>query len=234
MLTRHDRGPVTQLSGWVVACSELDVSALRLEYRQLVEKAPERRNPYVAERNISGRAAISNRDEELLAHDMYECSTVILFDGWQPIHVVDFQTPLNDRHGQGYGKVDLLGAGVGLAVIELKVNRSTSRPDTPLAAILEAVGYAAVVEKNTIRIHKNLKTVGHVTEYGPGAALVLAPDEYWERFEHTSGSVDWRRALVTARQVLVEATDLRIGFASFDSTGDLARIQTEDVLVDWM
>ena len=71
-----------------------------------------------------------------LAHRMFLAGSTISFRDWNPVKIVEFQTPLNAVQGDGMGKVDLLGYGQGLCVIELKVLGG----DTPLNALLEATG----------------------------------------------------------------------------------------------
>ena len=138
VLKRHDSGPFANVSTYVEACDALDASALRTEYRSRVASAPTRSQPYIVEHDISGRSDESTRMEELLAHRMYLEQTALLVPDWPPIRIVDFQTPLNSKRSDRLGGVDLLGAGEGLCVIELKVLRPDGRADNPLNALFEA------------------------------------------------------------------------------------------------
>ena len=111
---------------------------------------------YIVEHDTSGRKArVTGRNEELLAHRMFLAGSTISFRDWYPVKIVDFQTPLNAVQGDGLGKVDLLGSGRGMCVIDLKVVGG----DTPLNALLEAVGYCA--DCNPPRIDDRRMSFGH-------------------------------------------------------------------------
>jgi hypothetical protein len=216
LLRRHKSGPVAQVSGYVDACYSLDAVTIRDEYRSRVESAPTRTQPYIVDHDISGRTSESTRLEELLAHRMFLEQTALLIAGWPPVRIVDFQTPLKAKQSDPYGKVDLLGVGDELTLIELKVLRGERDADTPLNALLEAVGYCAVVEANRIQIVDELRDRGYTVSSGGLAALVLAPEDCWARWDRTRTKPPWRDALNKAADVVTEATGLRVGFGSFD------------------
>ena len=230
MLRRHSSGPVNQVNGYVGECLLLNPTLVAEEYRRRVASAPTRSSRYIVEHDTSGRKAGSGRREELLAHRMFEAGSKLRFSDWEPISVVDFQTPLKAVQSDRLGKVDLLGVGRGLCVIELKVLNSSGTSDTPLNALLEAVGYCAVIEANAAVIKDELDTAGRPVGSGPVSALVLAPIEYWERWDHTRAIVDWRSALRTAASTLSAATRLDIGLGLFDSLKISSTIDVEDVL----
>lgn len=230
ILRRHSSGPVTQVSRYVEACFALNLDAVRAEYASRIATAPTRAQPYIVEHNISGRAAESTRLEELLAHRMFLEQTVLVVPDWPPVQVVDFQTPLKAKQTDKHGKVDLLAAGVGLTVIELKVLRGTQDADTPLNALLEAVGYCAIVEANQERIVDELRARGHTVAPGGVSALVLAPDDYWARWDRTRTKQPWRKALSVAVDVIIDATGLPVGFGSFDVDEVGATLEVTDPL----
>ena len=215
LLIRHVTGSASQVSGYVAACHALDAVDIAAEYRDRVASAPTRSSPYIVDHNISNRSEVSSRREELLAHRMFELGTTLGLPGWEPTRIVDFQVPLNAKRSDGLEKVDLLGVGEGLCVIELKVDGSG--PDTPLNALLEGVGYAAVVEANVTRIVGEVQARGHGVDVAQGSVLVLGPEDYWARWDRTRIPVDWRGALRVAGTTVSSATGLRIGFGSFDA-----------------
>ena len=157
MLQRHTSGPVAQVSGYVDASFALDRDVIAEEYHNTIRSAPTRSSSYIVDHDISGRSVRSNRREELLAHRIYEAGASLSFPGWLLIDVVDFQTPLNARRGDGLGKVDLLGVGGGFCVIELKALNRSGSVDTPLNALLEAVGYCAVIKANASLVETELR-----------------------------------------------------------------------------
>lgn len=226
MLRRHSTGPVFQVSGYVGACYELDVASIAAEYRERVATAPTRSSGYIVEHDTSGRRPDSRRNEELLAHRMFLIRSTISFQDWNPIEIVDFQTPLNAVRNDGLGKVDLLGSGSGLCVIELKVVGG----DTPLNALLEAVGYCAAVARNASVIEDELLTAGHAVRTGGPSVLVLAPKDYWRRWDRTRSKADWRAALAFAATKVTDATKLNVGFGSFDAENIGPSITAANVL----
>ena len=229
-IRRHGSGPVAHVSGYVDACHSLNAGSIRAEYETLRLSAPTRVQPYIVEHNISGRTAESTRLEELLAHRMFLEQTVLMVPTWPPVQVVDFQTPLKAKQTDKHGKVDLLGAGVGLTIIELKVLRGTQDADTPLNALSEAVGYCAIVEANQERIVDELRARGHTVAPGGVSALVLAPDDYWARWDRTRTKQPWRKALSVAVDVISDATGLLVGFGSFDVDEVGATLEVTDPL----
>jgi hypothetical protein len=229
LLQRHDAGPITQVSGYVDACYSLNLDTIRTEYRQRVADAPNRTQGYIVEHDISGRTDGSNRLEELLAHRMFLEQTALLIPDWPPMRIVDFQTPLKAKQTDEYGKIDLLAAGEGLCVVELKVLRNDGTGDTPLNALLEAVGYCAVVEANRARIIEELTATGHRVTSDDLYALVLAPDDYWARWDRRDE--DWRGGLTHAAEVITTATGLRVGYGSFDASEVGATVDVSDPTV---
>ena len=225
---RHTSGPIARVSGYVAECLALDADEVAAEHRDRVASAPTRSSSYVVDHNISGRAEVSGRGEELLAHRIFELGATLHLQGWEPVTVVDFQMPLNSMRSDRLGKVDLLGAGSGLCVIELKVPGASS--DTPLSALLEGVGYAAVVEANATLIVDELRSRGHRAEESAGSVLVLGPKDYWARWDRTRTTADWRRALRVAGATLSKATGLRVGFGSFDLAGIGPSLPVSDAL----
>ena len=226
MLRRHSTGLVYQVSGYVDACYALDPESIAAEYRERVAAAPSRSSGYIVEHDTSGRKSESRRSEELLAHRMFLAGSTISFRDWHPVRIVDFQTPLNAVRGDGLGKVDLLGSGQGLCVIELKVVGG----DTPLNALLEAVGYCAPVTRNSSTIEDELRAAGQPVEPGRLSVLVLAPNDYWQRWDWTRSKTDWRTALGVAASTVSEATKLDVGFGSFNLDDLGPSITTTDVL----
>ena len=215
LLRRHRSGRIAQISGYVEECYSLDSNRVRTEYRSLIVSAPTRTQPYIVDHDISGRSTESNRLEELLAHSMFVKQTVLLVPNWPPLQVVDFQTPLKAKKGNKHGKIDLLAAGDGLCVVELKVLRKNDTADTPLNALLEAVGYCAVVEANKNRIVDELTATGHRVSSNDLYALVLAPDDYWARWDRRDEA--WRGGLLHCADVIGAATGLRVEYGSFDA-----------------
>ena len=231
ILRRHRTGAVANISTYVNECYSLDSAAIAREYRSRVASAPTRSQPYIVDHDLSGRSVDSSRTEELVAHRMYVERTILDTSGWPPIRIVDFQTPLNSKLSDGLGKVDLLGAGKGLCIIEFKVLRRDGSTDTPLNALLEGVGYCAVVEANEDRITSEVLDKGHSIRSGPLAVFVLAPDDYWLRWDRTRAAQPWRAALRHAAEVLSRATAVRIGFGAFAMSDVGRHLEVTDPLV---
>jgi hypothetical protein len=203
------------VSAYVDACYLINLEAVSSEYLARVASAPTRSTHYIVDHDIKARSAVSPRLEELLAHRLFMNQTTLILPDSSAIRVVDFQMPLNARKSDGLGKVDLLGVGDGLSVIELKVLRPGGKADTPLSALLESVGYCAVVKGNFERVASELGDRGHEVSTANLTSLVLAPEDYWCRWERTRKRQEWRPALGHAAAVVASATGLRVGFGSF-------------------
>jgi hypothetical protein len=229
ILRRHSSGPFNQVSGYIAASRELDAEAIAADFRTLATSAPTRSRNIVAH-NIGSRKVASNRREERLAHRLYEVGARLRVPGWEPMRIVDFQMPLNAARGDGLGKVDLLGAGDGLCVIELKVASGRGNSDTPLNALLEAVGYTAVVRHNEAAIRTELGLLGVDVVGSSVSALVLGPPDYWQRWDRTRQRVDWRAALATAAATVTTATGIEVRFGSLDPDLSVDVFTVTDVL----
>lgn len=215
LLRRHTSGSIAHVSAYVDACYALDPLAVGNEYLSRIATAPTRATDYIVDHDISGRREDSPRLEELLAHRIFISQLDLRLPDSSSLRVVDFQTPLNSKKSDGLGKVDLLGIENGLCVIELKVLRRGNKADTPLSALLESVGYCAVVNSKFERVASELRGRGHDVATRNLATLVLAPDNYWARWDRTRRPHSWRAALRHAADVVGSATGLRVGFGSF-------------------
>ena len=102
--------------------------------------------------------------------------------GW--FQVLDYQCPLKDAHAnQEVGKIDLLGiTDCGrLVVCELKVARSNGRGESPMAALMQGLRYAAVVDANNGAIGREAVDslgVPAVSDQRP-VVQILAPKKWW-------------------------------------------------------
>ena len=102
--------------------------------------------------------------------------------GW--FRFLDYQVPLQEtRANRGVGKIDLLGiTDCGrLIVSELKVARSDGRGESPMAALMQGLRYAAVVDANNEAISREAldsRGVPAVSRRRP-IVLILAPRTWW-------------------------------------------------------
>jgi hypothetical protein len=231
LLQRHASGPIANVSTYVDTCYLLDPDAISTEYLTRIVCAPTRSRRYIDDHDISRRREDSPRLEELLAHRIFINQRPLILPDSSAVHLIDFQTPLKSRQSDGLGKVDLLAVDDGLCVIELKVLRRRDQADTPLSALLEAVGYCAVVKSNFERIASEVRDKGHDIQTRSLATLVLAPDTYWARWDRTRRRQPWKAALLHAADVVSSATGLRVGFGSFREEDVGARLDVTDPLV---
>ena len=131
---------------------------LRDEYLKLMEYAPHRadrgKRYFVNGHNgIPSGTSASNRTEEHLALALWNLRRLWpRADGYE-FYLLDYQFPLQARQSdRGIGKVDLIGLTTDrrLMVIELKVkpDGADNRRETPVAALLQGLRYAAIVQAN--------------------------------------------------------------------------------------
>ena len=137
------------------------------EFRQLTECAPRRADAgkdYLVNHSgvpSSGRRA-SSWSEEILAMALWNESKEWLLTDESVFFMLDYQFPLRaSSSDKGIGEVDLLGITNRrrLMVIELKVKPDgvNSRGDTPAAAMLQGLRYAAIVQSNLGSIAREMK-----------------------------------------------------------------------------
>ena len=168
---------------------ELDTELLARQYREVRSKAPERHlegRKYLFERTgIPSSTKRSNRDEEHLAialWDKFRKPNAMLLPNGQRLEFLDYQVPLKAVQSDGgVGKVDILGLidVERIAILELKVKGG----DTPLAATLEALVYAAIIEANLKGVGQELQNMGcQQLKSEPPEIIVLGRDDYWHVF----------------------------------------------------
>ena len=132
--------------------------------------------------------------------------------------MLDYQFPLRaSSSDKGIGEVDLLGITNRrrLMVIELKVKPDgvNSRGDTPAAAMLQGLRYAAIVQSNLGSIAREMKQKFEASiPNEPPIVQVLAPEDWWNGWIGLEGST--RRAAGNweiAFRKLAKDIEVRIG-----------------------
>ena len=124
------------------------------------------------------------------------------------------------------GKVDLLGTtGQGrLLVIELKVKHdgANNRGDTPAAALLQGLGYAAIVQSNHESIAREIKQNFDCSiQDEPPVVQVLAPEDWWQAWMGLEGSTrrkagNWEEAFKRLVIDMEEHIGIRVECAVLD------------------
>jgi hypothetical protein len=112
------------------------------------------------------------------------------------LQLLDHQFPLKNVRRDKIGKIDLIGVTgrVELTLIELKVAEST---ENPRIALLEVLGYWAVVHGNFARINDELKNRAR----GFGRLLIVAPPEYWRRWLEPKRKQRWLRFCLLLHEI---------------------------------
>ncbi len=170
--------------------SGIDRNDLCREYEDLRHCAPKRHcrgKKYLAKnRTTLLTIGDTNRFEEHLAIWLCLCGTggFWLLPDMGRLRLLDYQVPLYAQQKDEIGEVDLLGVTSSgqLAVIELKVNREKGG-DSPPAALMQGLGYAAIIEANQAEIAQEAKRRfdAEVSEQPP-IVKVLAPKAWWLRW----------------------------------------------------
>ena len=121
----------------------------------------------------------TKREEEYIAKDMFnECKT----GEYDYIgKIIDYQTPLNNKKTDGYGKIDLLSyKDDSLYILELKRPNSKS-PETMLRCALESYTYSKIVNKDALIEDFELSTVIDKSKIY-AAPLVAINGTQWEEY----------------------------------------------------
>ena len=230
MTRLRDVRDVKALSLFADACDRLNGRELAEAYRAEGVDAPRRwavGKPYRdPTRNGSpGTGDSTNRNEEHLAIAIFNAyrppSDGICLPDSRKLQILDYQMPLKARQADaGVGKVDLFGLlSTGEAcIIELKAAGSRY---TPLEAMIEALGYAAIVEANLDCISQEVLAFFKLPLVQAKPIVAVAgPTEYWRTFRDNRASRHWESAIakLTKRvreHVGIQVLFLDIGTAAF-------------------
>ena len=194
---------ITATSLWVDAAASLEAADLLVAYNDLKGRAPirgRRQKPYfVGHTGIPSSGAATNRNEEHLAIALFNDQPQWHLGETGHLDLIDYQVPLKARRDdRGVGKVDLFAVSSDDApvVIELKVVRPGGSADTPLHALIEALGYSAIVERNHASINSELSGMyrRRLTADRPWV-VVAAPDDYWAVWDMHPSTSRWRDAM---------------------------------------
>lgn len=205
LIELHKRKEVNQLSGFLDYMKNMDVNRICEGYRQLRDvDAPQRVSPYFQETHngISSSGASSTRREEHLAlFNASRGNKIFKLPDGRLIDFVDYQTPLKAKQmDEGVGNIDLFGVidKELPTVIELKIeNLDGGRADTPLRALLEGLAYCSIVERNISKIIDEAAVDFDIQLSGNQPTLVvLAPEEYWERYLQNTRAGNWIPELI--------------------------------------
>ena len=134
--------------------------------------------------HTGGYVKTTNRIEEYIAKDMFTESITKEYDYIG--RVIDYQTPLNNKRKDGYGKIDVLShKDDSLYIIELK--RPNSRnPETMLRCVLEAYTYSKVVDKEKLIKDFGLSRIVDESKV-MAAPLVAMNDSQWKELNEGNG-----------------------------------------------
>lgn len=177
-------------TGLADAISGIDRDELINEYREAIRRAPSRadrgKSYFVDSRtgHLSG-ADSSNRFEEHLAIALWNLGGDWPRPGGGRTRLLDYQFPLKSRQQDRVGKVDLVGVTEAgrLVVIELKVKPKgqNDRGVTPVRALMQALGYAAIAHANRAAIAAEAKERFDAAISGdPPIVQLLTPKAWWK------------------------------------------------------
>lgn len=223
LIDLYKQPDINQISGFVTAAKNLDITEICEGYAALRSAAPQRskrgKRYFIASHNgIPSSGESSNRREEHLAIAMYNASrSGIRFElpDSRILEIMDYQTPLKAKQSdRGIGKVDLFGVldKTLPTVIELKIEgQNGSYSDTPLRALLEGLAYCAIVEANMSAITEEaVSTLGLSLLATRPILIVMAPEEYWRRYLKHPSTGSWLPELLRVIEVLKGQLELEV------------------------
>ena len=223
-------------TGLAYDIAQVDRDALFKEYNMLVQCAPrrsDRNKPYfVGHKGRLSAEGGSKRREEHLAVALWNLNGLWPRPDGSRFCLLDYQFPLKARQGdKGIRAVDLLGitAQRRLMVIELKVkpHDDHSRGETPVAALMQGLRYAAVVQANLAVIAAEVKQRFNVTiNAEPPIVQVLAPQAWWRGWLGILGSTrdaagDWEPAFTKLAQDIENGLGVSVECVALDDLDDI-------------
>lgn len=238
---------VKKAAGFRAVAARLTGEELGAWYRQELENAPRRRDAgkkyFVAYNSRLASERRPGRDAEhlslaLVAHQR-GAAPLVLPDDEGAIEFLQAQIPMKsaaeDRAlgdadpNLGVGKLDLLGAGPEDRMVACQVRYlapSASRGgtgDTPLRALLEALGHAAIAAANQAALQAELdERGGRRLAEGPPLVVLLGSPRYWElcrRREAQKGAA-WIQEMERLAREIEEAIGVRVLYLSCALQGD--------------
>ena len=168
----------------------------------------------------------SNRFEERLAIAIWNKGIVWPRPKGGGFNILDYQFPLKaNQSEQGIGKIDLLGLTDRgrLMIIELKVKKGDSRGDSPLAAIIQGLRYAAIVEANQAHIAAEAQErFGAKIREKPPIIQILAPRAWWSEWCGLWGSTrkaagNWEAEFAKLTKDIEDRLGINIECIAFDN-----------------
>jgi hypothetical protein len=207
--------------GLDTAIASVDHDALCVEYSELRRSGPRRsrvgRPYFVGHSGVATTAGSSSRLEE-------HCAIALVNfarhwprpdGGW--FRLLDYQVPLKARQSDvGIGKIDLLGVTEQgrLVVIELKVvGAGGGRGDSPPAALMEGLRYAAILETDQDAIIEEAeRRFGVQVTKEPPIVLLLATEAWWRAWLELQTAGDWGPAFARLAKAVETRTDVSIEY----------------------
>jgi hypothetical protein len=213
-LFERRKGQAARISYFVDEANQTDMAELAEEYQALRQSAPRRTRNYLEVARNSQALVSTTRLEERLAAQLATRRTRLRLPDRSIVHTVDFPVPLKEiRADAKVGKIDLLGISDRVVVIEVKVGRQAGGGDNPLAALLEALSYAAMVEANHQRFAYDLRMFGLEASEPKPWIMVLGDERYWGYWDYTPAAEGWREVLSGLISRLVASIGLPVSLA---------------------
>ena len=203
--------------GLDAAIASVNITTLAAEYHGVRGSAPQRalrgKAYFVGHTGSTPGGGTSNRREEHLARALCDHGSRWSWPGGGWIRPLDYQVPLKARQNDaGIGKIDLLGVtDVGrFVVVELKVDGAGGRrSDSPLAALMEALRYAAILHANqsVVASEAKAKFDALVSDEAPPAIMLIGTDAWWQSWLTLKAAGTWTAPLAR----LLNQIKLQIG-----------------------
>ena len=232
LIFRQDWSGITGLAN---AISEIDPDDLSREYEVLRHHAPRRHD--VDKRYFvghDGRLSPIKETGESHCHVDERHLEIALWrvGGFWPredagrLRLLDYQFPLRSQNSDKDRAVDLLGVTDRgrLIVIELKVKPKSdmNRGESPMAALIQGLRYAAIVDTNRAAIAEEVKCrFGEDIAEEPPIVQILAPKSWWRGWLEISGSTRgaagaWEPEFVRLTRDIEERLGVGVEFMALD------------------
>ena len=217
LIARFNDSKVKNLSTFADEARKLSQDRLESDYETEKRNAPKRSGKYFVDGHdgTTNSGSKTNRHEAHFARALFNkyrrTSPRLTVPGIKSLRFFDYEVPLKLKLANaGIGKIDLFGitGANNPTIIEVKYCRTTPT-DSPLKALLQALAYCAVVDKNFAAFHDEAKDRGVNLDPNSLTLVVLANNKYWDYYRPRNDKYQWVKKMGDLKKIIESSNKLK-------------------------